>query len=1111
MTVYPIQANFVRGELSPKLAGRVDVELYGEAAADATNWLVMPQGGLTRRPGTVFVGAIRDESEKGRLVEFEFDEEQAYALLFNDGKVWFYTLGAQVTLTAQAITGITKANPAVVTYSGSDTYANGDRVRISGVVGMTEVNNRIFTVANVNTGANTFELSGVNSSGYTTYSSGGTVAEVVDVTTTYAEADIFDLQFAQAGDTVYIAHQSYEPASLVRSSETSWALADFSYENGPWLDEDEQGTYLTPAGTGGCVIDMSANTTSFTRLLLHCEGADGSTTFTDSSLVPKTLTANGNAQIDTAQFKFGSASGLFDGTGDYLSMATDDDTLLGVSGEPFTIDLWVRPATVSGFRYLINRGGGNQSWSLTNGYMWAIAISGAALLFSVNNNGASVDISGGTLVVNTWAHVALTYDGATLRGFVDGALIGSASINDVSAPATNNVFRIGIGNDTATGAYNGWMDEIRISKGIARWTAAFTPEAAAYSADTYTAADSDTSTSAWKAFDRDTSSAVEIKTTTGWVSIDFPSTNTKVCDAYWLAADEKYPSRMPTNWTFEGYNGSSWIVIDVRTGETTWAAGERRYYDFPNETAYQSYRLKWTAVDGDRQYSRVAELVLHERGASQTAFSLTASAVTGINGGAGFAATDPGRVIRLLGSDGVWRWATIVERASTTAVTIRLYGHALLDVTRISRWQLSPWSATDGYPRAVGFFQDRLGFAGTTTAPRTIWFSLSANYTDFGVTDPPVESDAITLTMTGGELSVITWIEEMSDLVVGTEAYASGIQPIIVSSAVRLLGPATAAEPFSSFNVTQKKQPLAMLYVDRYKKRLFEFAYNSDAQGFLPREISRLSEHLFAPGIVECFFQADRHNLAGFLRADGVLAAVTYEPENGIAGMTPIEIAGTGAVIESAAAIPSAGGAVVYLVVKRTINGQTRRYVEYLAPRYETGDTLASAVYFDCAFSTSVTAATTVTGVTWLAGETIGLLVNGVDVGDAVVSAAGTVTLPSTTTGTVVGGLRYTSRLETLRAPSAGNRDGTALGRQMKVVDVKIDMLEAKGLQAGSLVSTRAVPHAEREAAAGSLNTGVFPVQVDDRSSNDGVVVVTTDKGYPATIRSVIAGLEGAP
>jgi len=86
--------------------------------------------------------------------------------------------------TAQSITGITKANPAVVTYSGLDTYANGDRVIISGVVGMTEVNDREFTVANVNTGANTFELSGINSADYTAWTSGGTVKEISSVTFT---------------------------------------------------------------------------------------------------------------------------------------------------------------------------------------------------------------------------------------------------------------------------------------------------------------------------------------------------------------------------------------------------------------------------------------------------------------------------------------------------------------------------------------------------------------------------------------------------------------------------------------------------------------------------------------------------------------------------------------------------------------------------------------------------------------------------------------------------------------------------------------------------------------------------------------------------------------
>ena len=102
-------------------------------------------------------------------VRLGFFDSPAGTANVTDGVYWEYAGGSR------AITGITQANPAVVTYSGSDIYQNGDKVRITGVVGMTQVNNLTFTVANVNTGANTFELLGINSTGYTAYSSAGTL------------------------------------------------------------------------------------------------------------------------------------------------------------------------------------------------------------------------------------------------------------------------------------------------------------------------------------------------------------------------------------------------------------------------------------------------------------------------------------------------------------------------------------------------------------------------------------------------------------------------------------------------------------------------------------------------------------------------------------------------------------------------------------------------------------------------------------------------------------------------------------------------------------------------------------------------------------------------
>lgn len=79
---------------------------------------------------------------------------------------------------------------------------------------------------------------------------------------------------------------------------------------------------------------------TYTKLLLHCDGTDGSTTFSDNGVTGHTVTANGNAQIDTAQSKFGNASGLFDGTGDYLTIPDHADWNFGTGN--FTIDAWIR-------------------------------------------------------------------------------------------------------------------------------------------------------------------------------------------------------------------------------------------------------------------------------------------------------------------------------------------------------------------------------------------------------------------------------------------------------------------------------------------------------------------------------------------------------------------------------------------------------------------------------------------------------------------------------------------------------------------------------------------------------------------------------------------------
>lgn len=257
--VSPLQSNFNGGEVSPLLYGRVDNDRYKNSLALCKNYIPTIQGGLTRRPGTMYVSPVKDSTKSTRLIPFEFSTTQAYMLEFGNQYIRFYKDNAQITLTPQNITGITQANPAVLTYAGADTYANGDKVYVSGVSGMTQINNREFTVAAVNVGANTFQLSGVDSSAYGAYTSGGTVAEIYEISSPYVEADLFQIKYTQSADVLYLVHPSYAPRKLSRTAHTSWTLTAISFLDGPYLNTNTTTTTITPSAATGVGITLTAS------------------------------------------------------------------------------------------------------------------------------------------------------------------------------------------------------------------------------------------------------------------------------------------------------------------------------------------------------------------------------------------------------------------------------------------------------------------------------------------------------------------------------------------------------------------------------------------------------------------------------------------------------------------------------------------------------------------------------------------------------------------------------------------------------------------------------------------------------------------------------------
>lgn len=203
-------------------------------------------------------------------------------------------------------------------------------------------------------------------------------------------------------------------------------------------------------------------------LLLHCDGADGTTDFIDHSPSPKTVTAYGNAQITILQSKFGGAAAYFDGAGDCLDGGSDWLSAGQFGTGSFTFECWV---------YAVGAPNNNQVIWTTNNYP---SSTGLFLTYSAgNSNSLSVNCGTTALIVavggwsyNAWHHVAVVRSGTTLYLFVDGINQGSTTWNN---NCSDGLRYIGRPSDTDNYAFQGYLDDIRITKGVARYTANFTP------------------------------------------------------------------------------------------------------------------------------------------------------------------------------------------------------------------------------------------------------------------------------------------------------------------------------------------------------------------------------------------------------------------------------------------------------------------------------------------------------------------------------------------------------------------------------------------------------------------------------------------------------------
>jgi hypothetical protein len=215
-------------------------------------------------------------------------------------------------------------------------------------------------------------------------------------------------------------------------------------------------------------------------LLLHGDGTNGSTTITDNSPSPKTVTAVGNAQISTAQSKFGGASIAFDGSGDALSVAglsaLSQFTMIGVVA---TYECWLYLNSLPGTRsFLFGSYGTGESG-------WTVDVNSAGSIFITRNTGGVTIALSSAFTASSWQHLAVVSDGTTITVYRNGISVGSVAASDNlngrgAITSVTQDFRIGARRVANELPLNGYIDDLRVTQSIARYIANFTPPTAPF-------------------------------------------------------------------------------------------------------------------------------------------------------------------------------------------------------------------------------------------------------------------------------------------------------------------------------------------------------------------------------------------------------------------------------------------------------------------------------------------------------------------------------------------------------------------------------------------------------------------------------------------------------
>lgn len=530
----------------------------------------------------------------------------------------------------------------------------------------------------------------------------------------------------------------------------------------------------------------------------------------------------------------------------------------------------------------------------------------------------------------------------------------------------------------------------------------------------------------------------------------------------------------------------------TRTSDTSWSLSTVTFIDGPYDTINESSTT--LALSG-------------------TTGSVTVTASANV-----FAATDVGRLIRWRDPAGDWTWLTITAFTSATQVTADIDGANASAGTATTQWRLGLMNTDLGWPAIGGFYQDRLVLTGFPSFPNRAAFSKTGEpYDTFrpSAVDGTVSADdGFVVVLGADDVNEAAWIAATSrGLLVGTRG------------AEWIIAPSTFTAAFSQTNVRADRITTygstfaesvqigtASLFVQSRGRKIRELQYAFTSDAYYAPDLTALSEHITFSGIAEMVYQQEPFGVLWARLGNGSMIGLTYERDQQAlrAGWHRHTLGGTNVAIESMAVIPEPNGTFddLWLIVKRTINGATKRYVEYVSPIFDKETDLEDAFFVDCGIVYDGAPASTITGLTWLEGETVKLLADGSVQPDAVVTG-GQITLAVPASKVSIG-LGYNSDGGLMRI-DAGAADGTAIGKTRRIHRVAFLFERSLNLLVGpsfdSLERWIFRTSADDLGQPTPLFTGIvknpFPANYD----MDNFVVWRQDQPLPSTIAAIMVQL----